>query len=85
MNHLFEAKDLDVLRKEINQIPADQPEALLEKIKAISDAFAGRDFKIARHLHELQATLFTGEEQNADNFKDIRGKLLYLLELIGKL
>ncbi len=85
MKHLFEAKDLGVLREEINHIPADQPAVLLEKIKAISDAFAGRDFKIARHLHELQATLFTGDEQNADNFKDIRDKLLYLLELIGKL
>ncbi len=82
MNTLFESNDLAALREEINRIPADQPAVLLEKIKAISDAFAGRDFKIARHLHELHATLFTGEEKNTDNFKDIRGKLLYLLELI---
>lgn len=85
MQNLLEPANLDALREEINQIPVDQPTALLEKIKVISDAFAGRDFKIARNLHELLATLFTGEEKNADNFKDIRGKLLYLLELIGKL
>jgi hypothetical protein len=85
MQNLSEPGHLAALREEINQIPTDQPASLLEKIKAISDAFAGRDFKIARHLHELQATLFTGEEKHADNFKDIRGKLLYLLQEIEKL
>lgn len=85
MKHSFEAKDLDAIREEINRIQEDKPAVLLETIKVISDDFAGRDFKIARNLHELQATLFTGEEQNADNFRDIRGKLLYLLEEIGKL
>jgi hypothetical protein len=85
MQNLLEPKNLPALREEINQIPDDQPALLLEKIKAVSDAFAGREFKIARHLHELQATLFTGEEKNADNFKDIRGKLFYLLDLIKQI
>jgi hypothetical protein len=85
MNPLLHAENLPGLIAEINHIPLSEPVHLLEKIKTISDALAGKDFKIARHLHELQVTLFTGKESNADNFADIRNKLLYLLEQIGKL
>lgn len=85
MNPLLKTENLPALIAEINQIPLTEPAVLLEKIKTIADALDGKDFSIARNLHELQATLFTGEEANADNFTDIRNKLLYLLEEIGKL
>ena len=85
MNNPSDHLDFQQLREDIQQIPVDQPTLLLEKIKSISDKFAGRDFKIARNLHELQTTIFTGDEQDAANFKDIKNKLLYLLEEMEKL
>jgi hypothetical protein len=85
MDSILNTENLPSLIAGIKDIPSNDPNALLEKIRAISDALDGKDFKISRHLHELQLTLFTGKESNADNFSDIRNKLLYLLELIGKL
>jgi len=64
------------LKAEIESVSSD-PVALKQKIKDVSDALDGKDFKIARNLNELYASI-TVDKNDTENFTDIRNKLLYL-------
>lgn len=70
------------LKEAVINLLADQAILLKQHISEVIKAFNYRDLKVHGHLNELLLTLNTDSGPDADNFNDIRKKLIYLIDTI---
>lgn len=73
---------LKSLKEAVIHLSAGQAIPLKQHISEVIKVFNYKDQKVHGHLNELLLTLNTDNGPDADNFNDIRKKLIYLIDTI---